>query len=76
MKRSAVIAMTASIVITTVTSPAMAFERDHMTFTDDDGHPAELAFEHLGSVGVITGCNPPANSRICPDASVTRAQAA
>ncbi len=45
-------------------------------FIDDDG----LAFEHsidvLAAVGVTYGCNPPDNTRFCPERPLTRAEMA
>ena len=45
-------------------------------FTDDDGSPFENAIEWLATSGVTKGCNPPTNTRYCPDDPVTRAQMA
>jgi hypothetical protein len=45
-------------------------------FTDDDGHPGEIYLEWLAEQGVVQGCNPPANTRICPDRTLNRAEAA
>ncbi|MCP4305012.1 MAG: hypothetical protein GY788_09095 [bacterium] len=47
-----------------------------VTFTDDDTSIFEDSIEWLGAVGVTSGCNPPANTRFCPDAPVTRGQMA
>jgi hypothetical protein len=41
-------------------------------FTDDNGHTFEADIDKLGTAGVTAGCNPPANSRFCPDDYVTR----
>ena len=46
------------------------------SFTDDDGNIHEGGIEAIAAVGITTGCNPPANDRFCPDASVTRGQMA
>ena len=45
-------------------------------FTDlgDSVFAGDIAW--LASVGVTSGCNPPANDRFCPDRAVTRAQMA
>jgi hypothetical protein len=43
-----------------------------MPFTDMAGHPAERAVASLAAAGITRGCNPPDNSRFCPDAPVTR----
>ena len=45
-------------------------------FTDDDGSVFEADIERLAAAGITKGCNPPANTRFCPDSSVTREQMA
>ena len=45
-------------------------------FTDDDGSIFEADIERLAAAGITKGCNPPANTRFCPDAPVTRGQMA
>jgi len=45
-------------------------------FTDDNAHVFEADIEWLSATGVTKGCNPPANDRYCPEATVTRAQMA
>lgn len=45
-------------------------------FTDDDGHLFESSIDKLGAAGVTLGCNPPANTRFCPDQLVSRGQMA
>ena len=45
-------------------------------FTDDDGSVFEDDIDRLGTAGVTKGCNPPANTKFCPDSYVTRAQMA
>jgi hypothetical protein len=45
-------------------------------FSDDDGLIFEADINRLGTAGVTKGCNPPANTRFCPNARVTRAQMA
>jgi len=45
-------------------------------FTDDDGNTFEADIEWLGATGVTKGCNPPTNSRYCPNDFVTRGQMA
>jgi hypothetical protein len=52
--------------------PASADDR----FTDDDGSVFESYIQSLAAAGITVGCNPPANDRFCPDASVTRAEMA
>ena len=41
-------------------------------FTDDNGSIFESAIEKLAAAGITQGCNPPANTRFCPDDYVTR----
>ena len=36
-------------------------------FTDDNGHVFEAAIDRLATAGVTLGCNPPANTKFCPD---------
>jgi hypothetical protein len=48
---------------------------DH--FVDDDetwGGAAEPLISHLADLGVIHGCNPPDNTRFCPDEQLRRGQ--
>jgi hypothetical protein len=45
-------------------------------FIDDEGSVLENAINRLRSAGVTQGCNPPANTRYCPDDFVTRGQMA
>jgi uncharacterized protein YjiK len=45
-------------------------------FTDDDGHLFENAIEWLADQGITQGCNPPANTKFCPNDRVTRGQMA
>jgi len=45
-------------------------------FIDDDGHWAEAPINSLAAQGILRGCNPPANTRVCPEAFITRAEAA
>ncbi len=45
-------------------------------FTDDDGSVFENDIEALAAAGITRGCNPPANTRFCPNEPVTRGQAA
>ena len=45
-------------------------------FVDDDGHLFEPAIEWLAEAGITKGCNPPANTRFCPQGFVTRGQMA
>ncbi|MPZ53278.1 MAG: hypothetical protein GEU79_11195 [Acidimicrobiia bacterium] len=45
-------------------------------FTDDDGNVHEDDIAALAKAGVTFGCNPPDNTRYCPNWSVTRGQMA
>ena len=51
-------------------------ERLDDPFTDDDDSIFEADIERLAAAGITKGCNPPANTRFCPDAHVTREQMA
>ena len=46
------------------------------SFDDDNGHTFEKDINCIASAGITRGCNPPANTRFCPDARVTRGQMA
>jgi hypothetical protein len=46
------------------------------TFIDDDGSTFESEIEWLAAEGITRGCNPPSNTRFCPDDFVTRGQMA
>lgn len=45
-------------------------------FSDDDGSWAEADINALAAAGIMRGCDPPTNRRVCPDALVTRAEVA
>ena len=45
-------------------------------FTDDGTSIHEPAIDSIAEAGVTLGCNPPDNTRFCPDDSVTRGQMA
>jgi hypothetical protein len=45
---------------------------DH--FTDDNGHVLEGGINKLAASGITKGCNPPSNTRFCPDRNLTRAE--
>ena len=49
---------------------------DGNLFIDDDNSVFESAIDKLGTAGVTKGCNPPANTKFCPDDNVTRGQMA
>lgn len=46
------------------------------SFVDTQDSPFNADIEWLADVGVTKGCNPPANTRFCPDDTVTRGQMA
>jgi len=46
------------------------------TFTDDDGNVFEEDIAKLAAAGITKGCNPPDNTKFCPNAPVTREQMA
>lgn len=46
------------------------------TFTDDDDSIFESDIEWLAATGITKGCDPPSNTRFCPDQKVTRGQMA
>lgn len=45
-------------------------------FVDDDGSVFEGDIDRLAAAGITRGCNPPANTRFCPNDPVTRGQMA
>jgi Polysaccharide lyase 14/S-layer homology domain len=45
-------------------------------FTDDNGSVFEQDIAWLARSGITKGCNPPANTKFCPDSPVTRGQMA
>ena len=47
-----------------------------LTFADDDSSIFERDIEKLAAAGITKGCNPPANTRFCPDNTVSRAEMA
>jgi hypothetical protein len=49
---------------------------DSNFFNDDNGHVFENAINRLRTAGVTQGCNPPTNTRFCPDRFVTRGEMA
>jgi beta-lactamase class A len=59
-----------------IPNPATADDHPSGRFLDDDRHPAEVSFEWLAEPDLIHGCNPPANTEICPDRHITRAETA
>jgi hypothetical protein len=47
---------------------------DH--FVDDDGHVLESSINRIADAGITLGCNPPANTRFCPNRLLTRGETA
>ncbi len=47
-------------------------DRGTADFVDDDDSVFEADIERLAAAGITKGCNPPANTRFCPDSRVTR----
>ena len=47
-------------------------DRGSMDFVDDDGSTFEVDIEKLAAAGITRGCNPPANTKFCPNDRVTR----
>jgi uncharacterized protein YkwD len=45
-------------------------------FTDDNGSIFESSIQKIAAAGITHGCNPPANTRFCPNDYVTRGQMA
>jgi hypothetical protein len=45
-------------------------------FTDDNGSIFEQDIDAIAAAGITKGCDPPANTRFCPDGRVTRGQMA
>jgi hypothetical protein len=72
----ALLVVAVSLALIGAAQPALADGYPSGRFDDDDRHPAEAAMSALAQWGVIDGCNPPANNHSCPDAPVTRAEAA
>ena len=57
-----------------------AFAYDNPTgtnyFVDDEGNRFEDSINALAAHGVTMGCNPPANTKFCPDMPLKRSQMA
>src|SRR5690606_32319632 len=45
-------------------------------FVDDDRSVHEGSINAIAEAGLVDGCNPPENDRLCPDRHVTRAEMA
>jgi hypothetical protein len=59
-----------------VRSLALTGSTDGSIFADDDGLVFEHEIELLAAAGITKGCNPPLNSRFCPNAPVRRGELA
>ncbi len=46
------------------------------TFSDDDDSPFQTDIEAIAAAEITLGCNPPHNTRFCPNETVTRGQMA
>lgn len=55
---------------------AMDLEPGGVSFTDTSGHLFEAEVAALAATGITRGCNPPDNTRFCPDEPITREQMA
>ena len=55
---------------------ALDLEPSEESFADTAGHVFEQDIAALAAAGITRGCNPPDNTRFCPDQPVTRAQMA
>ena len=55
---------------------ALELEATGDTFDDSRGHLFEGDIRRLAEAGITRGCNPPSNTRFCPDDNVTREQMA
>lgn len=58
-----------------VSAPPAEAQHDG-AFRDDDGHIHEFAIQVMARQGILKGCNPPANDRVCPDRALSRAEMA
>ena len=54
----------------------VAGSQGSIDFADDDNSTFEADIERLAAAKITMGCNPPANSKYCPDRRVTRGQMA
>jgi hypothetical protein len=56
--------------------PALTDDGGGNSFTDDDGNVFEAEIARIAAAGITRGCNPPGNTRYCPDSPVTRGEMA
>jgi beta-lactamase class A len=73
MRRQAIL-IAALMLVGGLTVPAHA-ESVSGSFVDDDGVPGELHIERLAELGAVHGCNPPENTKSCPERGLSRAEA-
>ena len=66
--------VTLVLALTTFCLPSTA-DSHSGSFVDDDGIPGERQIERLAEFGAIQGCNPPENTRSCPEKVLSRAEA-
>jgi len=70
---SAALALLAIVVLISPTADGITISG---FFTDDDGDTFEADIEAIADADITRGCNPPANTRFCPDNDVTRGEMA
>ncbi|MGH8914847.1 MAG: serine hydrolase [Acidimicrobiia bacterium] len=76
LRSFAILVSIAMALISITPDRAVAADSTLGPFTDDNGHPGEPYLEWLAGLGAVEGCDPPANTRICPDRVLNRAEAA
>lgn len=75
--RPVVLLAVAALLGTVMAATAVGSSTDGRgSFTDDDGSVHESDINGLAASQITRGCNPPDNTRYCPDSPVTRAQMA
>ena len=73
--RPLMVAATVLLALAFLTAPVA--RADDSSFDDvSDGHAYKTAIEWMIESGITKGCNPPANTKYCPEDPVTRAQLA
>ena len=74
-----IIKLTVLLIVVASFSPPAAGAREVPpggSFVDDDLSIHQSSIEAIAVAGITRGCNPPANTRFCPDDAVTRSQMA
>lgn len=66
----------AVVVVAVLVSPTAQGVAISGFFTDDDGSTFEGDIESIAQADITRGCNPPANTRFCPNDDVTRGEMA